>query len=94
MVRMVLLTILPILLYEAGALGFWCFTLFTEPLNAIHEVAWSADLAFFIPLFCFGIFLYQIYIWNKDEEPRKINVKRYERPKYEKYMRFNHHDMN
>jgi hypothetical protein len=81
-----LISILPILLYEAGAIGFYVFTLGTINFERLHQVAWAQDLAMAIPFFCFIILVYQIYINFVEEEECRVDIPKYERPPYEKYM--------
>jgi hypothetical protein len=81
-----LMSILPILLYEVGVLTFWMWMMGTAPFKRVHMVAWSQDLALLLPLFCIAVFCYQVYYLFIHEEESKIDVPKYERPKYEKYM--------
>lgn len=82
--RALLISMIPPLLYEVGVITFYCYMIGTTGWIHIHEVAWSQDLAMAIPFISFIMFIYQMV--DKEEESR-IDVPRYERPKYEKYNR-------
>lgn len=85
LMKVIIMTILPILLYELGALGFWLINLGMISLEKVHDVAWSQDLAMFIPLLCIVIFVYHTYIEFIEEEEGYINVHRYQGPTHERY---------
>lgn len=83
--KLILFSVLPLIMYEIGAVGFYCVMLGTVSWNHVHKIAWSQDLAILLPLLCGAIFLYYLWKLFMYEEPSRINIPRYERPKHEKY---------
>lgn len=81
------MTMLPILIYEIGAVGFWFMNLGLLSFKTIHRVAWAQDLAWIMPLFSVALFVYYTYKELIEEEEARVDVPRYERPAHERYTR-------
>lgn len=90
--KLILLSVLPLIIYEAGAVGFYIFMLGSASLRQVHKIAWSQDLVIFLPVLCCAIFFYYMWVYFMREEEPIIKVPPYERPKHEKYV--NSYDNN
>ena len=62
------MTLLPLLIYEVGILGFYLWMGGNVSINLVHKIAWAQDLALFllppisIILFvwhCYNLFIYE-----------------------------------
>jgi membrane protein implicated in regulation of membrane protease activity len=92
--KLILLSVLPLIIYEVGAVGFYIFMLGSASLRQVHKIAWSQDLVILLPVLCCAIFFYYMWVYFMREEQSVINVPRYERPKHERYMESKYDSMS
>ena len=80
-----IMSIIPIFLYELGVTVVYVFIEGGISFKYVHKVAWSQDLAALVWFLTGFLFLYHFYKLFCYEDVSKIDVPRYERPKHEKY---------